>query len=199
VALTMAGAAVDAWVEVAQNTIREGTEVDLSGSFQSFLHIDAALSSTTAHTGTRIIIETASSAADLEFWTPVQDFITCVGTANTEVFTATEPAGETVIAAASTTGYTAGLWAAVIDDTKANSEVVRVTSIVTDTSVTLQDPLKRQHTVDPVSALTNIAASYSIELPLGTLRARVLYVNTYDVDGSSIITRARAVTVTALS
>jgi len=85
-ALTITGAALDAWALIAQNAVREGAVVDLSGSYASILHIDMALGNTTAHTGgTRIIVETSSSASDDEFWTVRYDSVHLVGTANTEV------------------------------------------------------------------------------------------------------------------
>jgi len=205
-ALTIAGEALDAWALIAQNATREGAAVDLSGSYASELHIDIALGTTTAHTGTRILVQTSSAAADDEFWTNLCDFIAVVGTANTEVVL-DDPlaAAAAQIHVADLTGFTVAtggvLLAFLLDNTVANSELIRIvsTSVEADNDhINLLDGVKREHAVT-TSVLSNIAASYVIPIPLGCLRARVIYDNLYDADGSTVYTRTRAVTTTAIS
>lgn len=205
-ALTIAGAAVDVWTEIPQNTAGEGAVVDLSDSFASTLHIDVALGDTTAHTGTRIIVQTSSGAADDEFWTDRYDFVACVGTANTEVIL-NDPlaAAATQIQVADLTGFTVAtngtLLAFLLDNTVANSELVRVvTTAVTggNDQINLLDGVKRERAF-ATSVLSNIAATFAIDLPMGTLRARVIVDNKYDADGAEAYFRTRVVKTTAVS
>lgn len=92
-----------AWYEVAGN-VTDGTDfketgsIDVSASQATTLHIDCALSSTTAHTGTEIIVYIASEAGVDGSWSILHRFIGPTGTAFSTAFAATEPAGETVIA-----------------------------------------------------------------------------------------------------
>ena len=87
-----------AWQEIAQGGFLESGSVDVSASQSSTLHIYMSLSSTTAHTGTEIIVQSGSEAGVDGSWTHTQRFIGPIGTAFSTAFTATEPAGETVIA-----------------------------------------------------------------------------------------------------
>ena len=203
-ALTIAGSEIDAWALNATNTVRIGATVDVSDSYQSILHIDMALGTdATPHIGTRVLVQCSSSSADNEFWTERMDFIALVGTANTEAITNNPlAAAETSITVASTTGYVPGaadvptLLCLLIDNTVANSELVRIVSYVSNTSVECMEGVKREHANTAV--LTNVAATYSAELPLGTVRARVIYDNEYDTVGSGIYTRTRITKTTAL-
>jgi len=205
-ALTMAGAALDAWALIAQNAVREGAIVTCSDSYQTILHVDVALGNTTAHTGTRIIVECSSAAADDEFWTARQDFTALVGTANTEVVLDDPLAAAAVqIHVADLTGFavaTGGsLLAFLLDNTVANSELIRITSTsveVGNDHINILDGVKREHAVT-TTVLSNIAATYAIELPLGTLRGRVIIDNLYDADGATVYSRTRVSKVTALS
>lgn len=97
-----------AWYEVAGNAgddtmFKETGSIDVSASQATTIHIDVALSSTTAHTGTEVIVYMASEAAVDGSWSIVSRFIGPIGTAFSSAFTATEPAGETVIAIANPT------------------------------------------------------------------------------------------------
>ena len=87
-----------AWQEIAQNAVLESGSIDVSASQSSTLHIFCALSSTTAHTGTEIIVQVGSEAGVDGSWTNLTRFIGPVGTAVSCAFAATEPAGETTIA-----------------------------------------------------------------------------------------------------
>lgn len=87
-----------AWQEIAQNAVLESGSIDVSASQDSTLHIFIALSSTTAHTGTEIIVQGGSEAGVDGSWTTISRFIGPVGTAVLTAFAATEPVGETTIA-----------------------------------------------------------------------------------------------------
>lgn len=89
---------VMAWQEVAQNAVVESGSVDVSSYWNCTLHVFIALSSTTAHTGTEIIVQTGSEAGVDGSWTNLCRFIGPIGTAVSCAFVATEPAGETTIA-----------------------------------------------------------------------------------------------------
>lgn len=205
-ALTQAATAVDAWASIAQNAVREGAAVDVSDSYASIFHIDVALTSATAHTGTRILIQTSSAAADDEFWTTRLDFVALVGTANEElVLDDPLAAAATLIHVADLTGFTVAttgsLLAFLLDATPANSELIHIiltSDVEGNDHINILDGVKREHAVT-TTKLYNIAASYAFELPLGTLRARVVYDNAYDVDGSTACSRTRITKVTALS
>ena len=87
-----------AWQEIAQNAVLESGSIDVSGAVAATLHIFIALSSTTAHTGTEIIVQTGSEASVDGSWTNKYRFLGPTGTAVSCALAATEPANETVIA-----------------------------------------------------------------------------------------------------
>ena len=93
-----------AWVEVpggaTEDHIIETGSIDVSGAMSATVHIDVCLSSTTAHTGTEVIVQVASEAGVDGSWTDLTKYVCCVGTAISAALTATEPAGETVLAIA---------------------------------------------------------------------------------------------------
>jgi len=198
-ALTIAEEVVDVWAEVAQDAFREGATIDISPNYGTILHIDVALGTETAHTGTEVLVQVSSSTADDEFWTTLKAFVALVGTAATEAITNNPLAASgTSITVASTTGYaTNGTMLFLEDATFANSELVYQSDFVTDTSITILDGVKREHANTAV--LFNLAETFAIELPLSTLRSRVIYNNAYDPDGSTVATRTRLVKTTALS
>ncbi len=61
---TKTTAGLDAWASVAQAGFREGANTDVSDSYESTLHIDCALGSTTAHNGTEIIVQVGTDTGD---------------------------------------------------------------------------------------------------------------------------------------
>jgi len=203
-ALTITGSEVDAWALNATNTVRIGATVDCSDSYQSVLHIDMALGTTaTAHLGTKVLVQCSSSSADNEFWTERQDFLALTGTATIINLDAQITAGETVVPVAATTGFVPGaadvptLLCLLIDPTVADSELVRAVSYDSGVSVTIMEAVKRTH-VTTTSYLANVAKTYAFDLPLGTVRARVIYDNEYDTAGSGIYTRTRITKTTVL-
>ena len=85
------------WTDVAQAGVTETGTIDISADFDSTLHVDCCLSSTTAHTGTEIIVQIASEAAVDDAWTTLVSFIGPTGTAISAAMPAEEAAGQTVI------------------------------------------------------------------------------------------------------
>ena len=198
-ALTKSGAAVDACQEIAQNTILEGTTVDVSGCYEARLHIWFALSNATAHTGTKIIIQTSAAASGDEDWTDYHTFISITGTTNLENCTDNPlHAGDTTLLCADTTGYTVlGSWRFLEDvSTFANSEWIFQTAVTTNTSIGILDGVTRQHAQN--SVLNSIAAVYEVLLPNDALRVRIIYDNTYDADGATVAVKASITKVTAI-
>lgn len=191
-------AAVDEWAEVAQNAIREGAAVDLSGDYDAILHIDVALSSETAHTGTKIEVQISSNTSGDEDWSTFASFIGPTGTANSEAVTGTEAAGSTVIECASTLGLYDDDETRFIffeNTTVANSEMALLVSHVANTSVTVQDGITNAQTG---STMFDIAKRYVVQVPFSANRMRVIYDNTYDVDGATVHTSCRLSRVSAL-
>lgn len=197
-AITKAVEALDVWAEIAQNAIREGAIGDLSPNYHSQLHLDLALTSEVAHTGTEIIVQIASAAADDEFWTDLVKFISITGTPAAETITNNPlAAAGTSITVASTTGLITDAKLLFLEDaTLANSELVYQTAHVVDTSITILDGVKREHANTAV--LYSLAQTYVIELPMSANRVRVLYNNKYDANGATVATRARISKVTAI-
>jgi len=198
-ALTKSVAAVDEWAEIAQNAVREGATTDVSGCYAATLHIDIALTSATAHTGTRIVVQVSSEESGDEGWTDLSEFVGPIGTADAEALTATEPVAETVIACASTTGLyddDGSRWIFIEDNTVANSELIYVVSHSANASVTAQDGLANEH--DTSDTMYDIAKRYIITLPMTANRVRVIYDNTYDSDGATVHTHTRISKVTGL-
>ena len=200
-ALTKSTAAVDEWAEVAQNAVREGATTDVSGCYEATLHIDVALSSATAHTGSMIVVQVSSNTSGDEDWTTFVAIPGPTGTANTEPITNNPlSAASTSATCASTTGTyddDEAHWIFIEDSTVANSELVWLVSHVADTSVTWQDGTTNEHA--QTTPMWDIAETYNVTLPFSAYRVRVIYDNTYDADGATIHTKCRISKVTAIS
>lgn len=94
--LTKSVAVVDAMQEIAQNTVLEGTTVDISACYDVILHIDCALSSTTAQTnGTEILVMISSNTTGDADWTVLTAFGGPIGTAIKVDLGGAEAAGQT--------------------------------------------------------------------------------------------------------
>ena len=185
-------AAVDEWANVAQNAVREGAVVDVSGLDGAILHIDIALTAAVAHTGSAIIVQISSNTSGDEDWTELTRFIGPTGTPNTENITNNPlTATSTTATVANTTGYVADetRFIYIKDGTIANSELVLLISAVTDTSVTWMDGTTNEHA--QTTPFWNIAKTYPITIPWETNRVRVIIDNTFDPDGAAVDTKTR--------
>lgn len=90
--------------------------------------------------------------------------------ADTEAMTATEPIGETVLACASTTGFAVGDEVYIQDTTTlADSEWGTLSSLVTNTSVTLIDGLTVQK--DSADVIWNDASKWIVPLDLRSIES----------------------------
>jgi len=198
-AKTGAAVSVDSTQELAQNTVTEGTTVNVSSYYDGYLQIWWALCNATAHTGTRLIIQTSLADSGDEDWATLTSLVVGVGTTNLEVIT-NDPAtaGTTVFTCADTTGYSVGTWIFLEDvSTFANSEWLWITTVTSNTSVTALDGSTREHAV---SSILNSVAGVTppISIPFAARRLRVVYDNKYDSDGATVAVKAKLVNVTAV-
>lgn len=195
---TKSTAAVDEWANVAQNAVREGATTDVSGAYDVVLHIDIALTQAIAHTGTKIEVQISSNTSGDEDWSTLTSFIGPTGTPNSEAVTGTEAAGSTVIECASTVGLYDDDETRFIffeNGTVANSELGLLVSHVANTSVTVQDGITNAQTS---STMWDIAQRYVVQIPFSANRVRIIYDNTFDVDGADVTTLARLSKVTGI-
>ena len=207
-ALTKSVAAVDEWAEIAQNAVREGAAVDISGCYAATLHIDCCISNTTAHTGTEIIIEISSNTSGDEDWTPLVSFVGPIGTAITLALANQEAAAQTVLGITDPVTNNMdndGKFKFIEHGTVANSEIVFQVSNQGDAgdTITILDGLTNQqettsYIFDIDHATNSPVGMYTIELPMAANRARVVYDNTYDVNGATVHTKCRISKVTAI-
>jgi len=208
--LTKSVAAVDEWAEVAQNTIREGATVDVSGCYAATLHIYCCLSSATAHTGTEIIVQLSSNTSGDEDWTPLTKFIGPIGTAHKIDLGGDEAAAQTVLTVTDPVTNNLDHNGKFIfiehTGTVANSEIVYQTTNSGDAgdTITILDGLTNAQTAaasdfyDIDHATNSAVGMYPIPLPMSANRVRVIYNNTYDADGATVHTNCRITKTTAL-
>jgi hypothetical protein len=185
------------WTAVAQNTVVHSGELDCSLHAASHLAVQAFLDTTTAHTGTEFIVEVSSNTSGDEDWCEWCRFVALIGTAVKQDITNNPlaAAGVTVTIGA-TANFTVGLLVALEDATLVNSELVRITAVTTNTSVTLLDGVTNEHanTCD----LYNLAMTQIVMLAPSVMRARVVVNNGYDADGSTLNYKLRINKVTSL-
>ena len=114
-----------------------------------------------------------------ESWTSVAQFaVVDEASIVTEQLTATEPAGETVLAVSSTTGFAAEDYIYVQDaSVEVNSEWQQIQQIVTNTSIDILTPgLETQK--DTLDFIWSDAETFTMRLELsGIARWRVVYMN----------------------
>lgn len=184
------------WAIVAQNTISKSAELDLSGFRSSILHIQAALSTTTAHTGTRFVIQISASESGDEDWQPHVEFVGLIGTAATDLIE-NDPlaSGATSIALTGHALTALGEWLFIEDGTLADSELV-FESEQTANAISLLDGTTNEHAVGV--AIFNVAMVQNIQLPVAAKRARLVVDNTYDGDGSSLNYKLRVSKATGI-
>ena len=85
-----------------------GSALDVSTKLAATLLLFHASVEATANTNPgNILVQVSGAASGNEDWVTVYEFNATISTADTEAMTATEPIGETVLAVASTTGFTA--------------------------------------------------------------------------------------------
>ena len=205
-ALTKAGAEIDAWAEVAQNAIRNGAEYDASGLYCATLHVDCCLSSTAAHTGTLIIVEIRSAASGNGYWHELRRWIGPTGTAIKVDLAGAQNAGNTVLGVTNPVTNNLDVDGKRLflenTDNVVNSEIVFQVANSGDDgdTITIAPGLANNqsgnsdfYTIDAaLTASPNEAVGqYHVALPDECLAVRVRYVNKYDNDGATVHTRTR--------
>jgi len=180
---------VQEWTSVAQNTLSKSAEFDLSGVGSAVLHIQAGLDTTTAHTGTEFFAQTSGASSGDEDWHTHADFVALIGTAATDAIE-DDPlaAGSTAIALTGHALTVLGKWLFIEDGTLANSELV-MESAQTANEIVIIDGTSNAHAVG--TDIFNVAMEQNITLPKSALRGRVIVVNTYDADGSTLNYKVR--------
>ena len=196
-ALTIGASAVTDWTAVAQNTIVESGIITLSSNYNTDLHIQAALDTTTAHTGTKFIVQVSSNASGDEDWEDHATFIALIGTAVTDLIEDNPLAqGSTAIALTGHSLTAEGVWLFIEDGTLVDSELIFEKSQTANEVVAL-DGTTNAHAQN--TAIFNIAISRIITLPINVgMRARLIVDNSYDDNGSTLNYKLRTTQTTAL-
>ena len=181
--------AVQDWTAVAQTAIGKSAEIDTKGFRSSIMHIQAGLDTTTAHTGTKFIVQISGSVTGNEDWQDYAEFVALIGTAATDLVQgSTLAAGSTAIALTGHALTVLGKWLLIEDGTLIYSELVFENAQTTN-EITILDGTANDHVVGV--ALYNIAMVQNIQLPFAARRARLLVDNAYDPDGSTLVYKVR--------
>jgi len=182
------------WTAVAQNTIAKSATHNFANVRSAILNIQAALNTTTAHTGTKFIVQISSTASGDEDWQNYTEFIALIGTAATDLIEDNPlAAGSTSITLTAHTLTALGKWLLIEDCTLANSELV-FESAQTANAVTILDGTTNAHAVS--TAMFNVAMTQNVTITSSVNRLRVLVDNTYDADGSTLNYKVRISVVT---
>lgn len=156
----------------------KGSAVDVSTKIAGNILLFHAPVEAVANTNPgSFLIQTSASSTGDEDWATLHTITMDSGTPATEAMTATEPAGETVLAVVSTTGF-AALDVLYIQDTTvvADSEWALCEQIVASTSIDLVDGLTNAK--DSADVIWNNAEIYNIPVNLlGVGRVRVLFMH----------------------
>ena len=120
------------WTAVAQNTIVASAAYDLSEVYKAILHIQAALDTTTAHTGTRFLVQISSSGSGDEDWQDYTDFVALIGTAARDAIE-NDPlaAGSTALALTGHSLTELGIWLFIEDDDVAAQGTITMSGVAT--------------------------------------------------------------------
>jgi len=117
-------------------------DIDVSSDDAVQLHLYHVLIEEAANTNPGYFAIQGNVGADDLGWADLMILQAPVFTGVTEALTADEPQGEITIAMANTTGFVAGDWVFLYDvSTIANSEWHLIENVVTNTSITIWDPL----------------------------------------------------------
>jgi hypothetical protein len=172
---------------VAASSVVVGSAVDVSGKLGGLVYVRfGRRSATAAGAGANIRLEASYAASGDNTWFPFFVYTTAFAACEAEAVTGTVAAGATVITVASTTNLAAGDLIFIDNGTIGNSEWARIKSIVTNTSVTVEDALVNAATSCTMYDAAEIAAPVAI--PEGAIRIRA-------VDDGSLFTQAHAIQV----
>ena len=185
-AITKACSVVTDWTAVAQNTIVASAVFDLSDAYGALMHIQAALDSTTAHTGTKFTVQVSGASTGNEDWSDLfgGGFVELVGTATADAIEDNPLAAlSTTIALTGHSYTTEGVWLFIEDGTLANSELVFEKAQAAN-SVTILNGTTNAHV--QTTAMYNVAFAKTLVLPGDAYRARLVVDNSYSPSGSTL-------------
>lgn len=132
---------------LASNTVFKSSEIDVSTKFGVGVWIYLGRTVTTALTAAlKYRIEGSFKSSGDNAWASLYEWSSNTAACQEEAVSGTCNAGQNVINVASTTGFTVGDRIFIKNSTFANSEWGRIKSIVTNTSVTLEDNLVNAQT-----------------------------------------------------
>lgn len=186
--------AITDWTAVAQNAVGESGTLDCSTHDGTSLLIQAFLDTTTAHTGTRFLIQVSSNTTGNEDWHDYREFVAMVGQAATDLIENNPlSAGSTSLTLTGHALTTEAIWIGIENGTLINSELIFVASQTANAVVAL-DGTTNAHA--QTTAVFNVAISKTIVLDSTVNRARVVVDNTYDDNGSTLNYKVRATKLT---
>jgi len=187
-------AQINDWTAVAQNTISKSAVYNLSNVRSAILNIQAGLDTTTAHTGTKFIVQISSATSGDEDWQTYTEFVALIGTAATDLIENNPlAAGSTSITLTTHALTVLGKWLLIEDGTLSNSELV-FESAQSANAVTILDGTTNAHAVN--TAMFNVAMTQNVTITSSVNRLRVLVDNTYDNDGSTLNYKVRISIIT---
>ena len=176
--------ALNDWTAVAQNALVHSAELEIAGVQKAQMQIQAALDTTTAHTGTRLIVQTSNQISGDEDWYPLAEFVALIGTAATDLIEDNPlAAGSTAIALTGHALTAEGILLFIEDGTLADSEIALEASQSAN-EVVILDGTTNAHALN--TAIFNIAMMQVVSLPSTAKRARLVIDNTYDDNGSTL-------------
>jgi hypothetical protein len=124
------------WTSIALGSAVESSEINLTNVYEAMLHIDVAITGTTAHLGTEIIVQVRKEAS-VDEWTQWARFIVLSGlTAFKTDLSDTAASGQKVIPIANPTAGNLNhimKHLFILDATEANCEIVFQTACGADT------------------------------------------------------------------
>lgn len=162
----------------AASTVAISSAVDVSTKMGGAIYVRfGRRAATAAGAGVNIRLEASHASSGDNTWFPVAIFTTAFAAASDEAVSGTVGSGTNVITVASTTGLAIGDIIFIDNGTIGNSEWGRIKSIVTNTSVTIEDNLVNAQTG---ATLYDSAEIYPpVAIPAGVARIRAV------VDGAS--------------
>lgn len=168
-----AGTVIQACKSVSASSVDIPSAVDVSTKFAAtvFIHFGRR-AATAAGAGVNFRVEASSRSSGDGHWFPLAIFTTAFAASEAEAVSGTVNSGTNVITVASTTNIAAGALIYIDNGTIANSEWGRVKSIVSNTSVTIEDNLVNAQTG---ATMYTLAEMFAAQLDLtGVVRIRVV-------------------------
>jgi hypothetical protein len=156
---------------LASNSVVISSPVDVSTKLAATIGIHFGRRATTALTeGVEFRIEASMKSSGDGFWFPLASFKTAIATAESEAVSGTVSSGTNVITVASTTNLVAGDLVYIDNGTIANSEWGRVKSIVSNTSITIEDNLVNAQTSSTIYDQAEFLSAVIVLTAVGRIR-----------------------------